>query len=79
MRVQPLIICFESPLQGYTFCVLIVLLLRLLWPPVDGKERAAIENNYLYQVYGAHYTYARSSILSRYGKKKRQLFLPFKQ
>ena len=26
MRVQPLIICFESPLQGYTFCVLIVLL-----------------------------------------------------
>ena len=52
MRVQPLIVWFKSSLQCYALCIVVVLLLRLLWPPVDGKERAAIENNYLYRVYG---------------------------
>ena len=54
MRVQPLIIWLKSSLQRYALCVVIVLMLRLLWPPVDGKERAAIENNYLYRVYGVY-------------------------
>ena len=31
--VEPLIIRLQTPLQGYTFCVLIVLLLRLVRPP----------------------------------------------
>ena len=52
MRVQPLVIWFKSALQCYALCIFVVLLLRLLWPPVDGKERAAIETNYLYRVYG---------------------------
>ena len=52
MRVQPLIVWFKSSLQCYALCIFVVLLLRLLWPPVDGKERAAIENKYLYRVYG---------------------------
>jgi hypothetical protein len=45
MRVQPLIIWLKSSLQRYALCIVIVLLLRLLWPPVDGKQRTALEKD----------------------------------
>ena len=32
------VVWLKAPLQGYAFRVLIVLLLRLLWPPVDGSN-----------------------------------------
>ena len=61
MRVQPLIIWLKSSLQRYALCVVIVLLLRLVWPPVDGKQRYK-RTNYMKE-YGC--TYGRMCIPSK--------------